>query len=71
MVLFFCILCLSQEKMILSGESKKEPYEKEEEIIEDKYEELNVIIRDYKLRKILVKNKNAYETEGSIFLEIL
>ena len=70
MVLFLCILCLSPEKMILAGESKKDSYKKEEGIIEDNYEELNVIIRDYKLRKILVKNECAYETGGSIFLEI-
>lgn len=70
MVLFICILCLSPEKMIWAEENKKESHRQEERIKEDSYEKLDVIIRDYKLRKILVKNQCAYETGGNIFLEI-
>ena len=55
LVLLLCVLCLIPAKVSLAGESNQE---------------MSVIIRDYKFRKVLVKKGCAYETNSNILLEI-
>lgn len=55
LVLLLCVLCLVPAKVSLAGESSQE---------------MSVIIRDYKFRKVLVKKGCAYETNSNILLEI-
>lgn len=55
LVLLLCVLCLVPAKVSLAGESNQE---------------MSVIIRDYKFRKVLVKKGCAYETNSNILLEI-
>lgn len=74
MLLFLCIMCLIPGKVSLAGEKSNYGNVMEEQensnYKDGKERELGVIIRDYKLRKILVKRNHAYETDSGIFLEI-
>lgn len=68
-ILLLCLCCLVPGKASQAGEKKKEIIlsEKNEK---QECEELGVIIRDYKNRKILVRKGYAYETNANIILEI-
>lgn len=76
-LLLICILCLVPGKMILADEKKnseksmqKQANSKFDEEVENKEQELGIIIRDYKLRKVLVRRNSIYETASGILLEI-
>ena len=60
MILAIFIFCLLPGKMILAGEKGN---------IENG-QELGIIIKDYKNRKVLVREDCVYETDSNIFLEI-
>lgn len=72
-----CVWCLVPGKDILAGEKSGEFHQEEkmievlnkDEVLHD-FEKLEVIIRDFKLRKVLVKEGCAYETSSNILLEI-
>lgn len=77
MILWIGIMCLVPGKMILADEKTigKDAYMKDSDgDVRAEFEEkdgcLGVIIRDYKLRKVLLKRGNAYETASGILLEI-
>ena len=60
LLLVICMLCLVPGKVSLAGQMQQE----------NSGENLNVIIRDKKFRKVLVKKGCAYKTDSSILLEI-
>ena len=77
LVLLMCVLCLMPGRDILAGEKygefaqnekRRQDLNQEERLHES--ENLEVVIRDSKLRKVLVKEGCAYETGSSILLEI-
>ena len=74
MLLFICIMCLMHGKVSFAGEKgnygKAMEEQKNSNYDDGKKQELGVIIRDYKLRKILVKRNSVYETATGILLEI-
>lgn len=77
LVLLVCVLCLMPQKVIMAGEKygdfqtdKKIIYDLNRDEVVDEFENLEVIIRDPKFRKVLVKKECAYETSSSILLEI-
>ena len=59
LVLMICMLSLVPGKVSLAGESHRALHQN-----------INVVIRDSKLRKVLVKKGCTYETSSSILLEI-
>lgn len=66
LILLIVILCLMPSKISLAGKVQKEdPITKIQT-----GEKLKVLIRDAKLRKILIKEGCAYETNANILLEI-
>lgn len=74
MLLFICFMCLMPGKVSFAGEKNNYGKAMEEQknlkCEDGKERELGVIIRDYKLRKILVKRNCVYETAAGILLEI-
>lgn len=80
MLLCICVMCLMSPKVSLAGEKNSYGksmqqcenliYHNETEDTEGKDRELGVVIRDYKLRKVLVKRNCVYETTSGILLEI-
>ncbi len=77
LILVICVLCLLPGKVILAGESHREGMQDtksmqagyRDEVLQD-VQNLKVIIRDSKLRKVLVKEGCAYKTNSNLLLEI-